>query len=335
LAIAAVYLPKILEEDPAMKLFALAVGLIAAFTASAQDYPNKPVKLIVPYAAGGLPDTMARVLSTKMSESLGQQLLVENRPGAGGITGTEAVTKADRDGYTLLIADVGQMAINPHLFSKLPYDPLKDLAPVTLLGSTALFLVVHPSVPVNNFKELVAVVKAKPGSLSYGSSGLGSIHHITGEAMKSAFGLDILHVPYKGMGQAVPALLGNQVSMIFTALPAIEGHYKSGKAKILAISTAKRSASTPDVPTVAELGAAGFNFSPEIGLLAPAGTPGPIVQKLYNEAAKALRTPEISQRYQQLGIDPVGNTPEAYSAQIRNDYERYGQVIRAAKIKID
>jgi tripartite-type tricarboxylate transporter receptor subunit TctC len=291
--------------------------------------------MIVPYAAGGLPDTMTRIIGPQMTQSLGQQVIVENRPGAGGISGTEAVAKSPADGYTLLIADVGQVAINPHLFAKLPYDALKDFAPVSLIGSTSLFLVLHPSVPVNSFRELVSYAKANPGKLNYGSSGLGSIHHLTTEALKAALGLDIVHVPYKGMGQAVPALLGGQVSMLFSALPAIEGQVKGGKVKLLAISTPKRSPQAPEVPSVAELGVPGFDFAPQIGLLAPAGTPAPIVARLAMEVSKAVKSAEVAQRFQQLGIDPVGNTPQEYDAQIRNDFERYGRVVRISGVRID
>ncbi len=316
------------------RLAFLLVGLLAV-TAQAQEFPTRPIRMIVPYAPGGLPDTMTRIIGPKMSEALGQQIVVENRPGAGGISGTEVVARSTADGYTLLIADVGQLAINPHLFKALPYDPLKDLAPVSLIGSTALFLVLQASIPANDFRELVALAKAKPGSMNYGSSGLGSIHHLTTEAMKAAFGLDIVHVPFKGMGQAVPALLGGQVSMLFSALPAIEAHVKAGKVKLLAISVPQRSPQAPEVPTIAELGVPGFDFAPEIGLLAPAGTPPAIVSRLAAEVAKAVRNADVAQRFQQLGIDPVGNTPEAYGAQIRSDYERYGRVVRVSGAKID
>ncbi|HEV7478308.1 MAG TPA: tripartite tricarboxylate transporter substrate-binding protein, partial [Burkholderiales bacterium] len=184
----------------------VAILLLAAGAALGQDYPNKPIRVIVPYAAGGLPDTITRLIQAKMADSLGQQLVVENRGGAGGISGTEAVAKAAPDGYTLLVADVGQVAINPHIFSKLPYSPQKDLTPVTLIGTSALFLCLHPSVPANTFKELIAYIKANPGKVNYGSSGTGSIHHLATEALKAALKLDIVHVPYKGTGQAVPAL---------------------------------------------------------------------------------------------------------------------------------
>ena len=321
-----------------MRVFVFLFVVLQVFLSSnpaAQEYPRQPIRMIVPYAAGGLPDTMTRIIGPQMTQSLGQQVIVENRPGAGGISGTEAVAKSSADGYTLLIADVGQVAINPHLFAKLPYDPLKDFAPVSLIGSTSLFLVLHPSVPVNSFQELVSYAKANPGKLNYGSSGLGSIHHLTTEALKAALGLDIVHVPYKGMGQAVPALLGGQVAMLFSALPAIEGQVKGGKVKLLAISTPKRSARAPEVPSVAEQGVPGFDFSPQIGLLAPAGTPAPIVARLAAEVSKAVRSAEVAQRFQQLGIDPVGNTPQEYDAQIRNDFERYGRVVRITGTKID
>ena len=318
-----------------MRIVVFLLLVLHAFISSAQDYPRQPIKMIVPYAAGGLPDTMTRIMGPQMSQSLGQQVVVENRPGAGGISGTEAVAKSPADGYTLLIADVGQVAINPHLFAKLPYDALKDFAPVSLIGQTSLFLVLHPSVPANSFKELVSYAKANPGKLNYGSSGLGSIHHLTTEALKAALGLDIVHVPYKGMGQAVPALLGGQVSMLFSALPAIEGQVKGGKVKLLAISTLKRSPQAPEVPTVAELGVPGFDFAPQIGLLAPAGTPAPIVARLAAEVGKAVRSAEVAQRFQQLGIDPVGNAPQEYDAMIRNDFEKYGRVVRMTGTKID
>jgi len=309
--------------------------LVFSGAAAAQEWPAKPVRMIVPYAAGGLPDTMARILGTRLGEALGQQVVVENRGGAGGISGTEAVAKAAPDGYTLLVADVGQVAINPHVYANLPYDPLKDLVPVTLLGTTSLFLVAHPGVPAANFAELVALARAQPGKLNYGSSGTGSIHHLATEALKAALKLDIVHVPYKGMGQAVPALLGGQVSFLFSALPAIESHVKAGKLKLLAISTPKRSAQAPEVPTVAELGVPGYDFAPEIGVLAPAGIAPGLVARISAEIAKAVKSADVSQRYLQLGIEAVGSTSEAYSARIRAAYDRYAQVVKASGAKAE
>ncbi len=317
-----------------MKLFFLLL-LALSGAASAQDWPAKPVRMLVPYAAGGLPDTMTRILGARLGESIGQQVVVENRGGAGGISGTEAVAKSAPDGYTLLVADVGQVAINPHLYAKLPYDAQKDLVAVTLLGTTSLFLVAHPGVPAASFAELIALSRSRPGQLNYGSSGSGSIHHLATEALKAGLKLDIVHVPYKGMGQAVPALLGGQVTFLFSALPAIESHVKAGKLKLLAISTPKRSAQAPDVPTVAELGVPGYDFGPEIGVLAPAGTPPALVAKISAEIAKAVRAQEVSQRFVQLGIEPVGSTPERYGEMIRAAYDRYAQVVKASGAKAE
>jgi tripartite-type tricarboxylate transporter receptor subunit TctC len=255
--------------------------------------------------------------------------------GAGGISGVSEVAKAQPDGYTLLVADVGQIAINPHLFSKLPYAPLKDLAPVSMIGTSALYLVAHPSVPANSLKELVALAKAQPGKLNYGSSGIGSIHHLATEALKSGFGIDIVHVPYKGTGQSVPALLGGQVSLLYSALPSIAGHLKDGKVRMLAISTLKRSPQTPDVPTVAESGIPGYDFVAEIGMLAPAGTPREVVARLSSEVAKVVKQPDVAQRFTQLGIDAVGSTPEAYGQINKADYEKYAAIVKATGVKID
>jgi len=321
-----------------VKVFAFLFFVFQALLASAagaQDFPNRPIKMIVPYAAGGLPDTMTRIVQIRATELLGQPIVVENRGGAGGITGSEAVAKSPADGYTLLVADVGQVAINPYIFSKLPYDPQKDLTPVTLIGTSALFLCLHPSVPANSFKELISYIKQNPGKVNYGSSGTGSIHHLATEALKASLGLDIVHVPYKGTGQAVPALLGGQVAMLYSSLPSIESHLKAGKLKMVAVSTAQRSPEAPEVPTVAELGVPGYNFAPEIGVLAPAGTPAAIVQKLSAELAKAAQHPDTRKRFTQLGIDAVGSTPQEYAAVIRASSQRYGEVVRISGVKAD
>ncbi len=317
-----------------MRVFLLLVALLPLHGV-AQDWPTKPVRMIVPYAAGGLPDTMTRILGVRLGEAIGQQVVVENRGGAGGISGTEAVAKSAPDGYTLLVADVGQVAINPHLYAKLPYDALKDLTGVSLLGTTSLFLVAHPSVPAASFNELVAYARARPGQLNYGSSGPGSIHHLATEALKAALKLEIVHVPYKGMGQAVPALLGGQVTMLYSALPAIDSHVKAGKLKLLAISTLKRSPQAPEVPTVAELGVPGYDFGPEIGVLAPSGVPPALLARMSAEISRAVKHPDVSQRFLQLGIEPVGSSPESYAARIRAAYDRYGPVVKASGAKAE
>jgi tripartite-type tricarboxylate transporter receptor subunit TctC len=318
-----------------MKRVAFVLCFFVSLAVNAQGYPNRPVKVVVPYAAGGLPDTMARLVGQKMGDSMGQQLVIENRGGAGGIVGTTDVAKAAPDGYTLLVADVAQVAINPHLFSKLPYDPLNELAGVSMMGTSALYLVAHSSVPAGNMKELVALIKSQPGKISYGSSGLGSIHHLAMEALKVGLGLDMLHVPYKGTGQSVPALLGGQVPLLYAALPSIESHVKAGTVKILAVSTPQRSAQTPDVPTVAESGVPGYDFVAEIGFYAPAGTPREVVSRLAAEAQKAVKQPEVVQRFKQLGIDPVGSTPQAYDAANRENYRKYERVVKASGAKIE
>jgi tripartite-type tricarboxylate transporter receptor subunit TctC len=318
-----------------MRFVSLLAGLAFAATVCAQGYPNRTIKVVVPYVPGGLPDTIARLVGAKLPDALGQQIVVENMGGAGGISGVSEVAKAQPDGYTLLVADVGQIAINPHLFSKLPYAPLKDLAPVSMIGTSALYLVAHPSVPANSLKELVALAKAQPGKLNYGSSGIGSIHHLATEALKSGFGIDIVHVPYKGTGQSVPALLGGQVSLLYSALPSIAGHLKDGKVRMLAISTLKRSPQTPDVPTVAESGIPGYEFVAEIGMLAPAGTPREVVNRLAGEVAKVVKQPDVAQRFTQLGIDAVGSTPEAYAQGNKVAYDKYATIVRAIGAKID
>ena len=309
--------------------------LLAAGQGFAQEWPAKPVRMVVPYAAGGLPDTMTRTLAQRLGEALGRQIVVDNRPGAGGISGTELVAKSAPDGYTLLVADVGQVAINPHLYAKLPYDPLKDFAAVSLVGISSLFLVAHASIPAASFAELVALAKARPGQLNYGSSGNGSIHHLATEVLKASLGLDIVHVPYKGTGQSVPALLGGQVSLILSALPSIESHVKAGRLRLLAVSTAKRSPEAPEVPAIAELGVPGYDFAPEIGILAPAATPGAVVQKLAAEIARAVQHRDVVQRFAQLGIAPVGSTPQAYAAVIRASDQKYARAVKLSGAKAD
>src|SRR5437868_8503533 len=317
-----------------MRFIQLLAMLVVACAAHAQ-YPVRAIKIVVPYAAGGLPDTMTRAVTPKLGEALGQPVVVENMGGAGGISGVTEVARSQPDGYTLLVADVGQIAINPHLFSKLPYDPMKDLAPVSLIGTSPLYLVAHPSVPANTLQELVALAKKQPGKLNYGSSGIGSIHHLATEALKAGFGIDLVHVPYKGTGQSVPALLGGQVALLYSALPSIAGHLKDGKVKILAISSAKRSPHTPDVPTVAENGIPGYDFVAEIGLLAPAATPREVIQRLAGEMAKVAKQPDLVKRFTELGIDAVGSSPADYGTLNKTEFEKYGRLVKETGAKVD
>jgi tripartite-type tricarboxylate transporter receptor subunit TctC len=318
-----------------MRFMPVIAALLVACAAHAQNYPSRSIKIIVPYAPGGLPDTMTRLVGGKLADPLGQAIVVENMGGAGGINGVAEVAKSAPDGYTLLVADVGQIAINPHLFSKLPYQPLKDLAPVSLIGTSPLYLVAHPSVPANTLKELVALAKKEPGKLNYGSSGIGSIHHLATEALKAGFGIDLVHVPYKGTGQSVPALLGGQVALLYSALPSIAGHLKDGKVKMLAISSVKRSPHTPDVPTVAENGISGYDYVAEIGLLAPAATPREVIQRLSSEMAKVVKQPDIVKRFNELGIDAVGSSPTDYAGLNKTEYEKYGKLVKETGAKVD
>jgi len=317
-------------------LGAVAAVLACAGVAGAQNYPVRPVRMVVPYAAGGLPDTMTRLAAVKITEILKQQVVVDNRPGAGGIGACELVANATPDGYTLLIADVAQTAINPALYAKLPYDTLRDFAPVSLMGTSAQFLTANASVPANSLKELIALVKAKPGQIRYGSGGIGSVHHLSMEALKTPLGLDIIHVPYKGNGVAIPAMIGGEVALVFSALPAIEGHLKTGRVKLLAVNTQKRSPQAPNVPTVGEVtGIKDYDYPPAIGVLAPAKTPKAVINKLAAAIAKAVHHPDVAGRYITLGIEPVGNTPEQYLAQTRVDIAKYAKAVKASGVKVE
>jgi tripartite-type tricarboxylate transporter receptor subunit TctC len=329
--------PSAIRHPPSAIRIALAAALLL-FTAVAagQSYPSRPVRVVVPYAAGGLPDTMARIAAPRLFESFGQQFVVDNRAGAGGIAGCELVARAAADGYTLLVADVGQTAINPAVYSKLPYDTLRDFVPVSVMGTSAQFLVAHASVPAGTLPELIALAKAKPGQLRYGSGGIGSVHHLSMEALKTPLGLDIVHVPYKGTGQAVPALIGGEVALLFSALPSIAPHIKAGRLKLLAVNTIKRSPQAPDIPTIAEVtGIRDYDYPPEIGVLAPAKTPKAVVSQLAQAIAKAVHHPDTVSRYTALGIEPVGNTPEQYAAKIRLDIAKYAKAVKAAGVKVD
>ena len=315
--------------------YLLVMGMLASPAASAQ-YPDKPVRVVVPYAAGGLPDTMTRLAAARLTETFKQQFVIDNRPGAGGIGACELVARANADGYTLLVADVGQTAINPALYARLPYDPVNDFAPVSIMGTSAQFIAAHASLPANTLAELIALAKAKPASLRYGSGGIGSLHHLSMEALNGPLQLNLVHVPYKGSAQSVPALLSGEVSLALSALPSIAQHRAAGRIKLLAVNTLKRSAQAPEVPTVAEVtGLKDFDYPPVIGIMAPARTPRAIVNLLSKSIAQAVRDREVAQRYTTLGIDPVGSTPEAYAAQNRVDRAKYARVVKMAGVKAE
>lgn len=302
----------------------------ASALAQSGAFPNRPIKIIVPYAPGGLPDTMARTIAQHMTQSLGQPVIIDNRSGAGGLSACEALAKAPADGHTLLIVDAAHVAVNPVVYKKLPYDPQKQFAPVSLVGTAPMFLVAHPSVEAKNFKEFITAVKANPKKYSYGSTGAGSLSHLGMETIKTALNVDLLHVPYRGTGQAAPAIVGGEISTLFAGLPSVGGFLRSGQLKVFAVNSPARSPQAPDVPTVAELGVPGFDFAADFGLVAPAGTPRDVIQKLAGAVADATRRPETRERFAPLGIDPVGSSPEDFGTVMEKMVRKFGDAARAA-----
>jgi tripartite-type tricarboxylate transporter receptor subunit TctC len=325
--------------DSSIRRLACLVGLAAlcvaqgALAQTARNYPDKPVRVVVGYSPGGLPDTIARVIGQKLSERWGQQFVVENRPGANGILGAELVAKSTPDGYTLLMTDNSTTAINPFLYSKLPYSD-KDLVPVSLTARAPLFLAVHPSVRANSFQELIALLRADPGKYSYGSSGIGSTHHLCMEFLKASLNLQITHVPYKGTGQSVPAVVGGQVPMVLSGYPTLAAHAKDGRVKLLAINSLRRSALAPDVPAIAET-LPGFDFAPTFGLFAPGGTPRDIIVKIGADVAQVVKLPDVVERMKNLGIDPLGVSGDEWAPMLRADAERYSKAVKISGAKVE
>lgn len=308
---------------------------LTAGGAQAQEYPSRPVRLIVPFATGGVTDTSARVLSDKLSRLLGQQVIVENRPGGSGNPGTQYVAQSAPDGYTLLLAFDGTMVINPFVFPKIPFDTVKDFQPVTKLGDAALVLVAHPSLAVKNFTELMAYSRANPGKLSFGHSGTGGTTHVAGELLKQRTGLDMTHIPYKSGGQAVIDAIGGQVPLAYSAVAGAQAHIKSGKLAPIGVSSLKRIGSLPDVATFSEQGVGGFEAVSWVGIMAPAKTPKAVIDRLHRDISAALKEADLRERFGTLGIDPVGNTPEQFAEQIKGDLLRWGKVVEQAKIRVD
>ena len=316
---------------PQLLLGALIVSQFAPGPLAAQSYPTKPVRLIVPFAPGGGTDIMARTLGQKLTESWGQQVVVDNRGGAGTIIGTELAVKSPPDGYTVMLANIA-LALNPGLHSKLPYDALKDLTPVILIASQPNALAANPSLPANSVKELVALAKSKSTKLNYASSGNGGVGHISGEMFRIMIGADLAHIPYKGGGPAAIDVIAGQVPIAFISLPTVMSHLKAGKLKVLAITDSKRSAAAPNIPTVSET-LPGFQVDNWIGLLAPAGTSKEIVAKLNSDILKAIQTPELRERMLAQGFDVQGSTPAQFGAAIKADIEKYTKIIRQANIR--
>jgi len=321
-----------------MKTYALLVAAVAATLAPlavAQTYPAKTVRMIVAYPPGGGTDIVGRLIAQKFTESMGQNFVVDNRGGATGNIGTELAAKAPADGYTLLMGNVAPNAINVSLFQKLPYDPVKDFAPVSLVAITPNILVVHPALPVKTVKDLLALAKAKPGTLNHPSAGIGSSSHLAGELLRSLAKADIVHVPYKGGGPALIDLLSGQMQLMFATMPAAMGHVKSGKLRPVAVTTDKRSQSMPELPTIAEAGVKGYEASTWYGLLAPANTPAAIVTKLHDETVRALKAADMREKFSAQGFEPAGTTPAEFGAYIRSEIAKWGKVIREAGIKAE
>ncbi len=306
----------------------------AAAPVLAQDWPTKPVRLVVNFPPGGAADVIGRSVAQSLSEALGQQVVVENRPGANGNLGADAVAKAAADGYTLLLSSGGAMTVNPFLYTSMPFDPQRDLVPVASAARVLVYLMVHPSVPVGNFAEFVAHVKANPGRLSYGSAGNGSSPHLAGEMMKRSLGLFAVHVPYRGAAPALTDLLGNQVQFMFDPGPGLR-HAREGKLRLLAVGSSQRSSQFPEVPTLAESGVRGFDADTVFGFYAPGGTPPALVERMHAELNKALQTPRVQDAMRTLGAEPMVGTRAAFVARQEADRARFGAFIKEAGIKAD
>jgi tripartite-type tricarboxylate transporter receptor subunit TctC len=313
-------------------LLALLFALAAA--AHAQEYPSRPIRLIVPFAPGGGNDTVARLVGESLGKRLGQPVIIDNRAGAGGVVGAEAAAHAAPDGYTLFLGGVGSHAINPNLHANLGYDPVRDFAPVSLLAQAPLVLVVHPSLPAQSVQQLVALAKAQPGKLNYASNGNGSSSQLAAVMFAAMTGIDIVHVPYKGLAPALADLLTGRDEMMFSSIVAILPHVQAGKLRPLAVTSRKRVALLPDVPTVAESGVPGYETSSWYGILAPAGTPAPVVRRLHDEIVKVLAQEDVRKALAGEGAEPVGNTAEEFSEFIRSEKERLGAVIRSGKVTL-
>ncbi len=319
----------------AVRISAGAALALFALYAHAQTYPSKPIRIVVPLAAGGPGDVLARAVAQKLTESIGQQVVVDNRVGANTNIGNEAVAKSAPDGYTLLMS-ASTLTINPSLYANLPYDAIKSFAPVTLVATTPLVLVVHPSLPVKSVKDLIALAKARPAQLLYGSAGNGSVLHLAGEMLNSMAEIKIVHVPYKGVTNAFSDLLGGQISLMFPGAPIALPQVQAGKLRALAVTSDKRSAAAPALPTVAEAaGLPGYEVSVWYGVLAPAGTPPAVVNRLHAELVKIVQSPDVATRFAALGAEPLHNTPEQFAAFLKSDLVKWTKVVRDSGAKID
>jgi len=322
-----------------MKRLAIALATIAAISfgapLAAQTYPQKPIKIVVPYPAGGTSDILARAIGVKLTESLGQPVIVDNKPGANGNVGADIVAKSPPDGYTLLLADIGALAISPSVYPALPFDPTKDFAPVTMVAYSPHILVVHPSIPAASVKDLIALAKSKPGKLNFAISGVGGAPHLAGVEFALRTGIDWAYIPYKGGSQAIADVAGGQADVTMNGMLATYPLVQGGKLKLIAVSSGKRMSAIPDVPTIAESGVPGFETGSWQGVIAPAGTPPEIVAKLNAEIIKIVSTPEMRDRLAQQGADVRTNTPAEFGTFIGNEKARWAKVVKDAKVKIE
>jgi tripartite-type tricarboxylate transporter receptor subunit TctC len=301
----------------------------------AQNWPTKPVRVILAVPAGGTPDVVARMITPGLSALLGQQLVVDNRGGAGGMIGAELAARATPDGYTLFFSAPGALTILPHLQKKMPYDALRDFAPVSLVCSGPFLLVTHPSVQAKTVGELIAQAKAAPGKLNYGSAGNGAPNHLAMELFKNMAGANITHVPYKGAPQTVTDVLGGNIQLTLNSIPPVIQHIKAGRLRLLGVSSAKRSPQLPDVPTIAEAGVPGYEFITWFGMLAPANTPKAIVSRLHESMLKVVHAPDTRAQFEKLGYDTVGNSPDEYAAYLRAEHEKFGNIVKRIGAKAD
>jgi tripartite-type tricarboxylate transporter receptor subunit TctC len=320
---------------PTFTIVLVSLLTVLASAATAQTYPSKPVRIIVMYGPGSTIDIMARLIAPKLSEALGQTVIVENRAGAGGAIGMDMAAKAPPDGHTLTIGATGPSVTNPLLYPKTPFDPIRDFAYISLIATGPAVIAVHPSIPAKSLKDLVALAKARPGQLNYGSPGVGTSPHLGGELFKLVTATNIVHVPYKGNAEAITDLLGGQISIVFTGVPPVIPLMKAGKVKLMATTGDKRIATIPDLPTIAEAGYPGAAMGIWYGLVAPAATPKDILARLHKEITRIQMLPDIRERFVQLGTEPTTNTPEQFTTLVRDELMKWGKVIKAAGVKVE
>jgi len=313
----------------------LIAALPVAGPAAAQSYPSKPVRMIIGFPPGGGTDIIGRIVAQRMSEGLKQQIIPDNRGGASGQIGAELTVKSPPDGYTIMMAHIAAMSILPSLYPKLPYDPVRDFAPISLVAISPQLVVAHPSLPVKNIKELIALAKAHPGEIHYASVGNGTVQHLAGELFNLQAGVRMVHVPFKGGGPSALNLVAGHVQLSFDVIPVVIGHVKAGKLRPIAVTSEKRTPLMPEVPTVNESGLQGFDLSTWWGLVAPAGVGKEVVARLHGETVKALQLPDVKERIAANGADPVGNSPEEFAAFIRNERTKYARIVKEASIKIE